>query len=235
MWALVSGAALGAVFAALITIWVEYLRSPKLALSREEPTRVHQDPPGSPASWRRPVRVLLANKTLRGPRWMTRAPALQCRATITFHHLDGQNIFGRPMEGRWAGSPEPAAIDAVGEILHPGEAADVPHDQIRMKIIDLLRISLRSRIDVYPGESETLDVAVRLDDDEQCYGWNNETYLCQTPWRNPQWRLECGRYLVRVTVVSSGQKCIGTFRLINDVEPADFRLEDARPEDLLKF
>lgn len=181
------------------------------------------------------VRVILTNKALGGPRWMTRAPALQCRATITFHHLDGQNIFGRAMEGRWAGSPEPAPLDGFGQILHPGEAEDDPHDQIRMKILDYMRLTLKSRIDVYPGESEELDVAVRLDDEEPCYGWNNETYFGDTPWRSPQWRLERGRYLVRITVVSSGQKCVGTFRLINDVVRTDFRLEDARPEDLARL
>lgn len=239
MWPLFAGAALGAVFggvvSVLVTIWVEYVRSPRLVLSREDPPPDYVDPPGRPARQRRPVRVLLTNKPLWGPRWITRLPALQCRATITFHHLDGQNIFGRAMEGRWAGSPEPTTLDGFGDILPPGEAPDIPHDQIRMKIVDPMRLMLKSRIDVYPGESELLDVAVRLDDDEQCYGWNNETYLSETPWRSPQWRLERGRYLARITVVSSGRKCVGTFRLINDVARTDFRLEQARREDLLRF
>jgi hypothetical protein len=39
------------------------------------------------------------------------------------------------------------------------------------------------------------------------------------------WRLVQGRYLVRVSVTSSGQRCQGTFRLINDVARTDFRLE----------
>jgi len=164
---------------------------------------------------------------------MTRAPALQCKATIAFHHLDGQNIFGRSMEGRWAGSPEPTVIEGVGELSHPSD--DRPPDPIKLTIIDRMRLTLKSRIDVYPGESEDLDIVARLDEDEHCYGWNNETYLCSTPWRNPRWRLARGRYLVRVTVASSGQKCVGTFRLVNDVARFDFRLEMPRSEDISRF
>jgi hypothetical protein len=39
---------------------------------------------------------------------------------------------------------------------------------------------------------------------------------------------------VKVIVVSSGQKCVGTFRLINDMARTEFRLEPARPEDISK-
>jgi hypothetical protein len=80
-------------------------------------------------------------------------------------------------------------------------------------------------MDVYPGEFEILDVAVRLDDEEDCYGWKNESYFCIPPWRNPNWKLPRGRYLVSVEIASSGQKCVGLFRLINDVPGTDFRLE----------
>jgi len=34
-----------------------------------------------------------------------------------------------------------------------------------------------------------------------------------------------GRYVARVEVTSSGQKCVGLFHLINDVARRDFRLE----------
>jgi hypothetical protein len=134
------------------------------------------------------------------------------------------------MEGRWASSVQPGPLEGEGVIARP----DGEPDHIKMRILDPVRVTLKSRIDVYPGESEILDIAVRLDDDECCYGWNNETYFVATPWRNPRWQLERGRYLVRVTVVSSGQTCVGTFRLINDVARTDFRLEKARPEDISK-
>ena len=219
MWSLIAGAAIGAVFGGLltilITIWVEYLRSPSLILSLpdEPPRDFLQHREGTPAKILRPLRIRLTNKPLRGPRWLTRSAAVQCKATITFHHLDGQDVFGRAMEGRWTTSPEPTVIEGQGQVLHAGRSPD----PVKLIIIDQMRLTLKSRVDVYPGESEDLDIVAQLDDDEQCYGWNNETYLGEHPWRNPNWRLENGRYLVRVRVVSSGQKCSAVFRLVNDV------------------
>lgn len=127
------------------------------------------------------------------------------------------------MNVRWAGSPQPIPIQAFMQ------------DGTQIQIVDPMRMTLDSRIDVYPGESEgeLLDIAGRFDDDEECYGWNNETYFCATPWRNPDWRLPHGRYLVKVTVRSSGQRCLGVFRLINDVPRKDCRLESAQEKDLV--
>jgi len=86
---------------------------------------------------------------------------------------------------------------------------------------------------VYPGEEEILDVAAKFDDEPECYGWNNDAY--QFEWRNPNWRLPAGRFLVRVVISSSGQKCFGKFRLINDVSRTDFRLERATSEDRMNL
>jgi hypothetical protein len=99
---------------------------------------------------------------------------------------------------------------------------------------DPSRITPISRIDIHAGEDVPLDVAVRCDQDQECYGWNNWSYWSNPPWRNPQWKLEKGRYLVEVMVTSSGQTCRGLYRLINDVPRSDFRLEEARAEDHAK-
>jgi hypothetical protein len=105
------------------------------------------------------------NKTLSWwAKLMVRAPALQCRAAITFHHLaDEHDVFGRAMDGRWASSPEPVPI-----VLPPA----TPQTQ-RLVLIPEWR-----GVDVYPGESELLDIAIRADNDAECYGRNNEaTFL----------------------------------------------------------
>jgi hypothetical protein len=78
-------------------------------------------------------------------------------------------------------------------------------------MLDFGRLTRESRIDFYPGESELLDIAVRLDDEDHCYGWNNETYFCQTPWRNAEWKLPPGQYITKIEILSSGQKCEGDF------------------------
>jgi hypothetical protein len=147
---------------------------------------------------------------------MVRAPALQCRAAITFHHSDDeQDIFGRVMEGRWSNTPEPASI-IIGPPTSQGQQlALIPQT--------------RNWVDVYPGESELLEIAIRADNDAECYGWNNEAYLSTPQWRNPNWKLDRGRYLVRVIVTSSGQKCPGWFRLENSVGGDSFRLEPYTP------
>ena len=104
------------------------------------------------------------------------------------------------------------------------------HGIIHYVIVDFARVATAARMDVYPGEEEIVDVAVRLDNELDCYGWNDEAYTHN--WRNPNWKLPPGRYLVRVVVTSSGHKCIGHFRLINDVDNrADFRLASATPQD----
>jgi hypothetical protein len=213
------GVIAGAIIAVLIAIGIEYLRRPNLSLKIESPP---QDSKFSnhPAKETRYVRLLLENDALpRWARWMLRSPALQCRATITFHHLDGQNIFGRSMAGRWAGSPQPIPLEAITD------------DNRRFQIYDPMRQTLDSRMDVYPGEQELLDVAARHDNEPECYGWNNEAYLQPSVWRTPEWRIPYGRYLVKVVVASSGQTCTGVFRLINDVQRMDFRLEPAQPAD----
>jgi hypothetical protein len=166
----------------------------------------------------RHLRVKLFNKPLSSwAKWMVRSPALQCRAEITFHHRDnGQDVFSRVMDGRWSKSPEPI----------PSQILDLQGVH-KFNVLDLTRITLASRVDVYPGESELLDIVGRPHDDNNCYGWNNETYFTTPRWRNPNWRLGPERYLVKVVIRSSGQNCVGYFRLANDGLPTDCRLERA--------
>jgi hypothetical protein len=243
MWLeLILSPAIGAIVGILITMLVEYLRRPRLTLSIEpNPRDFFPQQPARPANVVRPVRVTVTNKP--GPWWMTRDPALRCQATITFRHLnDGQDIFGRSMEGRWTTSPEPTPIEITGEVDQGtgtpvaglDAASATGKHPIKLYMRDPSRVTPISRIDIHAGESVPLDVAVRCDADQECYGWNNWSYCSTPPCRNPAWRLGEGRYLVEVMVTSSGQTCRGLYRLINDVARSDFRLEEARAEDHAK-
>jgi hypothetical protein len=206
----------GAILAILTTIAVESLRKPRLRLSIAPPTVLDYE--GRPASSATFLSLDLANQPLpRMARWMLREAALQCHGTVTFHHLDGQNIFGRSMPLRWSASPEPVMPLVVGNK--------------QVLIVSPSVFTLEPRIDVYPDESQSLAIAGRFDNEIECYGWSNESYVSTPPWRNPRWLLPKGRYLVKVTVVSSGQSCTGTYRLINDVPQQDFRLEYAMRGD----
>lgn len=97
-----------------------------------------------------------------------------------------------------------------------------------MEVWDPARMSLVSKMDIPAGEQEDLDVVVRCDDDDDCFGFNNDSY--RTNWKNDQWKLPKGRYLVEVTVRSAGQKISATFGLNNDSRRDQFRLETASPK-----
>jgi hypothetical protein len=209
---------IGGLITVLTTIAVEYLRRPKLSLAIEDPPLDAPSPDGK--TMRRNLRLSLRNEPLPyGAGWMQRAAAIQCRGEITFHHLDGQNKFGRTMPVRWVRSPEPIANQIID-----------PKGQVQFYIRDFARAATEPRVDVPTGEEELLDIVVRFDHEPDCYGWNNDSYAYN--WRNPNWKLEKGRYLVKVVITSSGQNCVGLFRLVNDVENlADFRLIPPLPND----
>lgn len=207
-------------------MYVEYLRTPRLRLAIEQPPCDVPYPDGQrPALNARYLRLKLSNEPLpSAARWMQRAAALQCRGEITFHHFDdGQDVFGRGLSVRWADSPQPIASQILDLEGNP-----------RFQILDFARAATTSRVDVYPGEEQLLDVAVRFDDEPDCYGWNDESYFYS--WRNRKWKLPQGRYLVKVVVTSSGQKCVAAFRMINDVAlRTDFRLLPATAEERAKI
>lgn len=216
----ISGVIFGAIIAGLITIWIEILRKPRLELQLVDPVdMVFQN---QPANLMRATRIKLINKPLPGwIRWMYRNPALQCHGDITFHHLDGQNVFGRSMILRWSGAPEPNPLQ-----IQIGDTMGL--------VFDPVRITHLQKMDIYPNESADIDIAVRLDNEPECYGWSNESYFSDPPWRTASWRLNHGRYIVKINILSSGERISGLFRLINDVDQHDFRLEDALPTDSVR-
>lgn len=213
-------AVLGMLVGALLIIRVEEFRKPRLALRMVAPHSADY-PDNRPARRGHVVTVEAVNEPLPPwARWMSRNAAQQCRALITFHHMDGQNIFGRSMQVKWVRTPEALPL--------PIRLAD---GQLFGFLVDPERLMRDPRVDIAPGEASALDVAVRYDSEPECYGWNMESYSSNPPWRNPAWRLAAGRYLIRVQVFSGDQSCTGVFRLINDVPADAFRLEPIRPMD----
>jgi hypothetical protein len=212
----------GGIITILVTISVEVLRRPKLRLAVGNAVdATYTDE--RPAKKGRYLYVNLINDPLPWfARWMSRGAALHCSGTVTFHNLDGQRFFAREMPVRFSRTPEPVPVQ-----LRVGEAV--------IAFFDPSRANAESRIDVYPGESTPLDVAVKFESEEEAYGWSNLNYFSTPPWRNPDWKLPRGRYLVAITISSSGQKCDGLFRLLNEAGPMDFRLEPALPTDKVQL
>ena len=214
------GVVLGAIIVIFVTIALELLRKPNLGFEIFPPKDMEFD--NQPANRMRAVCLKLVNRPLpKWARWMSRNPALQCHGNITFHHLDGQNIFGRSMIVRWSGAPEPNPLR-------------IQIGNIEGFVFDPVRITHIQKMDIYPGESAEIDIAARFDNEPECYGWSNESYFSTPPWRTVQWRLSPNRYIVKVTIFSSGETFSKIFRLINDVEQQDFRIEAALPEDTVK-
>lgn len=87
----------------------------------------------------------------------------------------------------------------------------------------------------FNGNRETIDVAARFDSDDDCYGWCTENYLPEKGWRNADWRLPKGRYIVKVTVMSSGEKITNFFQVENFVAKKHFRLMMASQQDISKI
>jgi hypothetical protein len=150
--------------------------------------------------------------------FLRRKPAIGCKAFITFHiATDGKKFRDHEMTGRWVGSREP--LSAV--ITNQGSISYLPDPSV-----------VRDDLDIYAGQQEALDVGVRFDQEDKCYGWNNESYWSPTPWRSQHWELPRGDYLVVVTIrTNDGLECRDIFKLLNSGKRQDFRLEHASEEE----
>jgi hypothetical protein len=122
-------------------------------------------------------------------RWIPRYAAENCRAKVQFAKIgDEQKSFS--MLSRWSSTPELPHItnDAIVKILHP--------DPVTIPV----------------NESELMDIATKYENEKEAYGWNNESYF--NNWRTPTYKLERGKYRVRVTVsTQNGSSFIGDFEL----------------------
>ena len=179
----------GACIAVLIPIIIEALRKPRLELTIAAAADAEY-PEKTPARKVRFLHVDVENKPLR---LMSRNTAIQCHGSITFHNLDGQRFFEKSMPIRWVGpgQPEPTLVPIIADGKNIGGIPD-------------LRFSLAPKVDIAPGEKEPLGVAARFDNDNDCFGWSNDNYFSDPPWRNQTWKLRPGCYLVKINVVCAG-------------------------------
>jgi hypothetical protein len=213
------GAIFGGIVTIAITIVLERMRSPRLQMSVGDCIEIPPRPPAFAANWKS-LRVAVSNRRLNGAVewWLARLPAQQCRASISFHRLNGTLFIAEPMAGRWAGgSPEP--LVAFVQTPNGGTVPVLTNPQ-----------EIKSTVDIYPGEVEQLDIAIRVSGENEAYGWNNDTYFHQN-WRNPNRQLNQQIYLVRLVVTSSGPKCTRWFRIDNDGPFGSFRLSDLTADE----
>lgn len=193
----------------LIVLWFESKRKPKLRFSIGEMAEIEPNDPRGLQPAKLP-HVYVYNESM--PRWLSRAfdrnPALACRGEISFHNLDGQNLFSRPMPVRWANNPEPLVQDPK-----TGQFTGIDWDKMRVGPL----------WDIPPGNDPgILNVVYRAKTDPECYGYNNDSYLHN--WRNPEWKLDPGQYLAKIVIRTGGQTFTETVQIMN-LGYDDFRLE----------
>ena len=114
------------------------------------------------------------------------------------------------MPVRWSSQPQPVLTSADGQNLR--------------LVPDTSQVAVTPQVDILPGASEPLDVVVRYDGEDECYGWNNESYFVSI--RNPKWRLPKGRYAVEVRICSASEVCEKEFRLTNEGAQGPFLLAE---------
>jgi len=170
--------------ALFVALFFDRLRMPKLKIITDENANADNTySPGSGAHagerWKF-FRVRVIN--LPFPwllRWIPRYAAENCRAQISFTKVgDEKKSFS--MLGRWSSTPELVYIsnDPALKVLYP--------DPVTIPV----------------NESELIDIVAKFENEKDAWGWNNASYF--NNWRTPAYKLERGKYLVKVTVSTQG-------------------------------
>ena len=143
-----------------------------------------------------------------------RDPALMCYAWINFYYDTDKAEPVRPgqeLVGRWSFTPVPVREVSDGKRIYDGYLT-------------------RDSFDIAPGTSTLLDIVCKFNHENDCFGWNNESYT-YPEWRNTNWQLNRDRYIVRVKIMTGGKETKQLFRLINELYPGLEKFDD---EKLLK-
>lgn len=107
---------------------------------------------------------------------MLRQTAENCRATVYIKGINNSTDFS--YKGRWASTPE------------------LPHLSNGDALLKLLYYP--DPVTIEEGEREILDIFTKNEDDNEAYGWNNESYYHQ--WRNEDYKLNQGLYKLKVVI-----------------------------------
>ena len=194
---------LGFLLGLVSALCLERNRKPKLSLS-VLPARDHSNPTRF-----RTVAVVLKNaKPNKVVSWFThREGAIGVSAKVRFLCEDGRGYFSQSMPGRWANSPQPPEVALANGKLSP------------------YALSRLDYCEVLPGVDEQIDVAIRFESEDECYGFTNMSYF-QRPWgKHNEFKMSQGRYLVEVRVSHTGGEIVGRFLLRNDGPNSEFKLE----------
>jgi hypothetical protein len=134
------------------------------------------------------------------------SPALACVAKTSFLREDGLEAMPASFDARWTGSQQPTEFVTKDGQLFPS-------------VFEALK-----KRDIHPKSEEKIDVCVKFDTDDACYVFNNSSYV--KGFKAPDHKLDKGVYLVQVFVACGDVTTSKKFRLRNDFQRTDFRLEE---------
>ena len=142
--------------------------------------------------------------------WYGIKPALYCKAKLEFFELKTKTHICS-FQGRWSSTPQP--LVPVG--INPNEG-----------YFDPARATIGEVENLLPSEEKEIAVAFKIEEDEGFVGFNNWSYLwSHKNWQNPEWRIENGSVLLKVTlwwdsgklekqfVISNEQKTVKSFHI----------------------
>lgn len=187
------------------TLVAERLKRPSLVFEIAAPNDVdYSTEPFRPAKSARFLSIRVKNEELPvGLRWLGRNAAMFCNGKIDFRKQSGESVFARSMPLRWSETPEPVPMQVqIGGTMG--------------QIVDHFRYHLEQKVDIPAAEYRFMDVAAQFEDEQECYGWSNESYSFQPNWRNPTRKLDPGVYLVNVTLHHLGGRCTFACELVNE-------------------
>lgn len=168
-----------AILGVILTLIVERERFPKIDIVASEESNAdntYQSGLHSGERWKF-FRVAVRNKKMPSfLGWLlVRQTAENCRATIYITGINNNTNFS--YKGRWASTPELPHLngnDAVLKLIYPDP------------------------VTITEGNQEYLDIFTKYENDSEAYGWNNESYFHN--WRNPDYKLERGKYKIKVVL-----------------------------------
>ncbi len=197
-WNLAIGFFLGIVASGIAAALYDWFTRPLVEISLDDrPLALGQYPNLPPlAFYHLKVRNLPAKLPL-----SSRKPAWSSKATIDVFKPAGTRVIAEPIHARWTSQPEPLAPAVSGNQL--------------ISVVDFARLMNARKVDIHAHEDEYISLAVKYDDQPECYIFSNESYLHPPAWSNPAWRLDSGEYRIVVTVFFERGRAQREFTLTN--------------------
>jgi len=138
-----------------------------------------------------------------------RQTAWNCEVSYEFFSAlePNKKLIQDKVIARWA-----AAIEPILPALDPHRG--INSQAVRQTIPDPSKLPFGRKYDLHGGTQENIDLIIKIEGQQECYVFSNESYLLG--WKNQNWKLGIGEYLVKVQARSGQITKQKTFKIINE-------------------